>query len=83
MEAREELLKQIMEVDFMIKDLNLYLNTHPCCEKAMCLFNDFQKKSKKLREIYSENYGPLKIEDNLGNETWEWIKSPWPWERMV
>ena len=83
MECREELLKQIMEVDFMIKDLNLYLNTHPCSTKAIQLFNEFQKKSKKLREIYAENYGPLKIEDNLDNDTWQWIKSPWPWERMV
>ena len=83
MENREELLKQIMEADFMLKELNLYLNTHPCCQKAIMLFNEFQKKSNRLKAIYSESYGPLTVKDNTDNSTWEWIKSPWPWERMV
>lgn len=83
MESREELLKEIMEVDFMIKDLNLYLNTHPCCQKGINLFNEFQKRSNRLREAYSEKYGPLTVEDNLDNTTWQWVKNPWPWERMV
>ena len=83
MESREKLLEEIMEVDFMIKDLNLYLNTHPCCPKGINLFNEFQKKSNRLREIYSEQYGPLTIEDNLDTATWQWVKNPWPWERMV
>lgn len=83
MENREDLLNQIMEIDFMLKDLNLYLNTHPCSTKAIALFNEFQKRSSKLRSIYTENYGPLTIEDNLDNTNWQWVKSPWPWERMV
>lgn len=80
---RETLLRQIMEADFIIKDLNLYLDTHPCCERALCLFDEFQKKSDRLRRLYSESYGPLTISDNLDNSTWQWIRNPWPWERMV
>ena len=80
--SREELLKQIMEVDFALKELNLYLNTHPCCEQAICLFNDFNKKSQKLKNIYAEAYGPLTVDQTSGN-TWDWIRNPWPWERMV
>lgn len=82
MASREELMKQIMEIDFVLKDLNLYLDTHPCCEQAMCLYNEFTKKCKKLKNIYAENYGPITV-DQVYTNTWDWIKNPWPWERMV
>ena len=67
---------------FALKELNLYLDTHPCCEQAICLFNDFNKKSQKLKNIYAEAYGPLTVDQTSGN-TWDWIRNPWPWERMV
>ena len=80
---RERLLKEIMQYDFALADLNLYLDTHPCCQKALSLFNEFKSKSDKLRMMYNQMYGPLTIRDENNGTTWQWVENPWPWERMV
>ena len=35
MYARKELLQKINEVSFAVNDITLYLDTHPCDEKAL------------------------------------------------
>ncbi len=79
--TRENLLKEIMSSDFTCIDLNLYLDTHPCDQRALMLYNTNVQKSKMLREKYERMYGPLTpLSLNYGN-SWRWVESPWPWEK--
>ena len=78
--SKEELLKEIMELDFAVNDLALYLDTHPCCQKALMLHNEYAMKLEKLKKEYTRHYGPLSIFDEVDSWT-TWVENPWPWER--
>lgn len=78
---REEMLKQIKCYAFAIRDLGLYLDTHPDDEKALCLHNSYCKKYKELTDQYQKVYGPLTIYYPCNK--WRWIEEPWPWEGGV
>ena len=78
--GRQKLLREIKEVDFVLKELNLFLDTHPNHREALEKFCQFEKIAKQLKEEYERLYGPLTPSANNNTETWEWIKGPWPWE---
>lgn len=76
---REELLNKIMSCDFSLVELGLFLDTHPNCEKALAMHNEYANKNKKLKDTYQKLYGPLSMDYPCNS--WRWGKSPWPWER--
>ena len=77
---REALLFQIMEYDFAINDLNLYLDLHPENEKIYEIFKNYTKKCIELKDKYAKMYGPLTL-DQTNSESYEWMKNPWPWDK--
>ncbi|MDP4090666.1 MAG: spore coat protein CotJB [Bacillota bacterium] len=77
--SKFELLAQIMAVDFMIEDLQLYLDTHPMDREAIVKRNSYVMQSKMLKETYNRLYGMLS-ENDLSPFPWNWIEEPWPWE---
>ena len=78
---RREMLMQIKEYDFALDELNLYLDTHPDDEKALCLHNKYARILKDLERDYQKVYGPLTA--NYPCRKWRWIEEPWPWERGI
>lgn len=76
---RKQLLRQIMEYDFVQYELNLYLDTHPDDIRALKIFKQVSETAKELRKTYEENFGPITASGNTAN-TWQWIESPWPWD---
>ena len=64
-------------------DLLLYLDTHPCDERALMLCRKMVKERKELLEKYAQNFGPLTIDctDMSESESWKWMEQPFPWER--
>ena len=79
--SRRQLMKKIQETDFYALDLQLYLNTHPNCERALLLYQNTVKKAKMLRDEYEEKYGPVTAFGAAGKAPWTWIESPWTWEK--
>lgn len=78
---KEELLYNILMYKFALVELNLYLDTHPNNTNILNLYNQYLSEEKKLCDEFEKNYGPLTTDSlNLGNNSWNWIKSPWPWE---
>ena len=77
---REEMLREIMAADFTAYDLQLYLDTHPCDQRTITLFNNWSRKSKMLHDRFEKIYGPL-ISSTYSRYPWQWINSPWPWEK--
>ena len=80
---REALMYQIMQYKFALIELNLHLDTHPNDKDVIELYNKYSKIKKEMCKKYESMYGPLVLGDNEVNENrWEWINSPWPWEVM-
>lgn len=80
---REALLYQIMQYKFALIELNLHLDTNPNDKEVIELYNKYLKIEKEMCKKYENMYGPLTLGDNELNENrWEWINSPWPWEVM-
>ena len=77
--SKEELLNQIMALNFAINDLALYLDTHPQDQNAIHKHCEYSEKQISLTAEYQKLYGPLTI--NFMSNTWDWIDEPWPWER--
>ena len=79
--ARESLMQQIRQIEFVCVDLNLYLDTHPDDERAAMDYSCYSQQLMALKREYEENYGPL---PNFGNSIigsqFTWVDDPWPWE---
>lgn len=81
MNERSMLLKKIQKYDFALKELNLYLDTHPRCQRALALFEKYRTAKKSCEEEFVQRFGPLTPEQNNDSQHWAWIDDPWPWER--
>ena len=79
--AKEELLYNLLMYKFALIELNLYLDNYPTDTNMINLYNQYLMEEKKLCNQYEKSYGPLTVDtENLSNNSWSWIKSPWPWE---
>lgn len=80
-DSREKMMKELMALEFMAIDLNLYLNTHPYDGKALVIFINTVQRAKILRSNFERMYGPITASAS-NSYPWPWINSPWPWEGM-
>lgn len=80
-QSRNDLLKQIQCYNFAAYDMLLYLDTHPGDKKAFELFKDLVSKVKALRCEFEQAYGPLTPFNTASQESFNWLDSPWPWEK--
>ena len=78
-DTREKLLKEVMALEFMAIDLNLYLNTHPYDRRAIMIFISTVQRANMARMNFERMYGPLTASAS-NSWPWPWINSPWPWE---
>ncbi len=81
MSQRGELLQKVQQYDFMLYELQLYLNSHPWCKSALETYKKYKKMSDDAKKQYTEKFGALRAEDTNTESSWNWIDSPWPWER--
>jgi spore coat protein JB len=74
---RCKLLREVSAVSFAAWELHLYLDTHPCDEKALEMHKKYSERAMELKKEYEEYFGPLTHEFGSGCI---WVKDPWPWE---
>ncbi len=72
------LLKKLMEIDFTLIELNLYLDTHPTDRRALAQFNRFVCMRKPILERLDKVYGPIALNQPI-QYPWAWLNQPWPW----
>ncbi|MTI81901.1 MAG: spore coat protein CotJB [Firmicutes bacterium] len=77
----KELLCQLMDWQFVLVELNLYLDTHPEDRQA---YDDYVQACDRVNRIkteYEAYCGALSV---CGFAPvyypWGWIETPWPWE---
>ncbi len=73
-------LYEISMVDFLLKDMELYLDTHPRDKNALEYYRHYAKILKNMREDYVANWGPLFAMDSNCEKEWEWGSEPNAWE---
>ena len=83
MSERTDLLYKLQAADFAAYDLMLYLDTHPCCQSTLNLYNEKVKEAKALRAEYESKYGPITATSSGKTTPWQWIQNPHAWERRV
>ncbi|TCT16290.1 spore coat protein JB [Natranaerovirga pectinivora] len=75
------LLREIQELEFAGIELNLYLDTHPDCERALMDYNMISKELNKKKRMYEMHYGPLtNFAESPSQFPFAWVDGPWPWE---
>ena len=76
---QQKMLLRIQELDFIINDLNLYLDVYPNDIKCYEIFKKYCLELESLKKKYEEKYQVLElINDTKGKYTW--IEEPWPWD---
>lgn len=73
----QNLKKLLMQVRFVMWDLHLYLDSHPCDKTALSLLERYRAKYNCLLKDYEKVYGPLTPSTGHGSD---WTKGPWPWD---
>ena len=80
----EVTLLQLQQMNFALVDLNLYLDMYPDNAQAVEDYNALFKQYWEARSVYEQANGPLM---NFGhcpvNYPFNWVASPWPWERAA
>ena len=77
---REELWLNVLRYDFVLTELNLYLDIYPKDRNMINLYNQYLEEKKRACFEYTKNFGPLTLDDQSNNNSWSWLQSPWPWE---
>lgn len=81
--SKTALLEQIYQCEFTLIDINLYLDTHPECEKAISDYNCYAEQLHDLKKLYVEKFGPIEnfggSENNCPNR-WLYATQPFPWQ---
>lgn len=79
---RERLLKEINLMDFVIFEMNEYLDTHPYDKEAIEYFQHYNRMKNQAMKDYASKFGPLSLSvvDCTNSNEWEWALQPMPWE---
>ncbi len=75
-----KLLCKIQQMQFVAIELQLFLDTHPCDKEALYDYNCAIEELNNFMALYEKQYGSLLALGHHGDETWNWINSPWPWQ---
>ena len=74
------LMLKIMQYDFAITDLRLYLDTHPDDGEAICTHHRLCMEYEKMYDEYCKNYGPINSFKAGRDVPWSWGAKSLPWE---
>ncbi len=72
-------LGEVMALCFVSHELQLYLDTHPDDIDAFKLMKSAMNLTSEAKRRYIAKYGPLRPDDMLCSDTFDWIDDPWPW----
>ncbi len=73
-------LGDLMALDFTIKELNLYLDTHPDDTEAFEMLKSVIALAKEGHKKFVKMCGPLTVKDLEYSAKFDWLDAPWPWE---
>ena len=78
---QSKLLLELQKYCFAAHEMNLYLDVYPDDIQAIGLYNKYKEEANNLQNEYESRYGRISLGINE-DFNWDWVKSPWPWERI-
>ena len=78
--GKQEALQAVNEAAFVLQELVLHLDTHPCCTSGLTRYQLAKQAYQETVETYITQYGPLQTDQIKSCGSWQWICDPWPWE---
>jgi len=76
-----QLLRRLQELDFVLVELNLYLDTHPHDAQAIEQYNQTAQQRWEVAQEFESRYGPLmNFGHSYSDYPWQWKEAPWPWQ---
>ena len=79
-ESKAVLLHRLQVCDFILVELNEYLDTHPDDQEALKSFEKHKNMREETAKNCTEHCGPVTAIDSANMTRWAWIEEPWPWE---
>lgn len=73
-------IHDLQTLAFAITELGEYLDTHSHDQKAFELFRTYVRMYNEARDRYEANHGPLTANGTVEQDTYSWLKDPWPWD---
>ena len=73
-------LGELMALGFVIKELNLYLDTHANDADALAMLQSMNKLMAEGSAQYEKMYGPIMISNIVSGDEFTWLNNPWPWD---
>ncbi len=82
MTDKKKAMLKIQQLSFALVEANLYLDTHPTCEKGIAYFKKHKAALEAAKKEYEKLYGALNADNALenGSKKWDWVTTPFPWE---
>ena len=77
---RCKMLEWVQALCFVVVDMQLYLDTHPCDKEALAYYKDAVENYEKAKRQFEDAYGPLVATSSLDCDRWAWADTPLPWE---
>lgn len=77
---RCKMLEWVQALYFVVIDMQLYLDTHPCDTEALAYYKDAVTNYEHAKQQFEENFGPLTATSSLDCDRWAWADMPLPWE---
>ncbi len=72
-------LGELMALQFVSHELQLYLDTHPKDTEAFRTLKNMLALTREAKKRYVAKFGPLCPKDLEYSKTFDWLEDPWPW----
>ena len=76
---QQKMLLRIYELDFILNDLNLYLDINLNDNKKFDMFKKVALELNDLKDKYNKKYQVLELCKDT-NSKYTWLDNPWPWD---
>ncbi len=76
----QEQLELLRALDFAIQETVLYLDACPDHTEALQYYHALIRQRECVLAAYEQACGPMTIYGNRNQTSWDWVKTPWPWE---
>jgi len=73
-------LRELMAIDFVADELELYLDTHKNDTSAFEMYQAFLLLQNEAHNRYAAKYGTICQKDMLDMQKYSWLADPWPWD---
>ncbi len=74
----ERTKQKLAEAAFAADDLRLFLDTHPTDARARSDYRTAAERTARLKKELPYAVNAMDAGEGCG---WDWVESPWPWEK--